>query len=56
MKINSQTLRETKRNLAIPKIARECNLYKKEGNVNNCDNSPSKLASNNLKQKPLISR
>jgi hypothetical protein len=56
MKINPQTLRETTRNIVVPKIAANCNLYQQEGNVNNCNKSPSKSASNILKQKPLISR
>jgi hypothetical protein len=56
MKINPQTLRETTRNLFVPKIASNYNLYQQEGNVNNYNKSPSKSTSDILKQNPLISR
>jgi len=56
MKINPQTLRETTRNLVVPKIVAKCNKYQQEGKVNSCNKPPLKSASNILKQKPLISR
>jgi hypothetical protein len=55
MKINPQTLGETKINLFVPKISAKSNLYQKNGNVNS-NKTPSKSTVNILKQKPLITR
>jgi hypothetical protein len=49
MKINPQTLRETTRNLVVPKFAADCKLYQQEVDVNSCNKSPSKSALNDGK-------